>query len=173
MNIEIDKLTPCLEKVRTGEIVDTCYEVVSEQDKEKLKNWKFNWSSEDLDGCEVYKLLAVNDNRIQGLVALKNVPKDKAVYVKIAESAVHNIGETKEYAGVGGHLFAIAVLRSLELGYGGFIYMDAKNIRLVSHYTKVLGATFIGSPHPYRMAVDEQAAKRLIDFYNFNKRENE
>ena len=45
--------------------------------------------------------------------------------------------------------------------------MDAKNLRLVSHYAKTLGAVFIGTPHPYRMAIDETTAKRIINFYNF------
>ena len=169
MNVEIDKLTPCLERISTGKIVNTSFSVVSTEEIKKLSNWNFKWSAADLQKCEIYKLTAVDDNRIQGLVAIKDMPQDRAVYVKIAESAPHNMGKGKEYAGVGGHLFAIAVLRSYELGYDGFIYMDAKNLRLVSHYAKTLGAIFIGNPHPYRMAVDEAAAKRLIEFYNFRR----
>ncbi|MGN1417427.1 MAG: hypothetical protein ACI4XF_11310 [Oscillospiraceae bacterium] len=172
MNIEIDKLTPCLENVKSGEIVDTAFSVVSVQELKALHGWKFRWSSAELHGCDIYKLTVNGDERIQGLVAVKDVPRDKAVYVKIAESAPHNMGKEKEYAGVGGHLFAIAVLRSFELGYDGFIYMDAKNLRLVSHYAKTLGAIFIGNPHPFRMAVDEEAAKRLIEFYNFRRDKN-
>ena len=169
MNIEIDKLTPCLEDVKTGEIVDTSFTLASKQELETLKGWKFKWTSDDLNDCEIFKLIIKGDNRIHGLVAIKDVPQDKAVYVKIAESAPHNMGADKEYKGVGGHLFAIAVLRSMELGYDGFVYMDTKNLRLVSHYAKTLGATFIGHPHPYRMAIDEIAAKQLIEFYNFRR----
>lgn len=172
MNIEIDKLTPCLEEVSTGKIVDTTFEVVSKQELKALKGWKFKWANSELHNCEIYKLTVKGDERIQGLVAVKDIPQDRAVYVKIAESSPHNMGNDKVYAGVGGHLFAIAVLRSFELGYDGFIYMDAKNLRLVSHYAKTLGAIFIGNPHPYRMAVDEDAAKQLIEFYNFRRDEN-
>ncbi len=169
MNIEIDKLTPCLEEVKTGKIVDTSFSPILKQELNELKNWKFKWTAADLNGCEIFKLTVNGDSRIQGLIAIKDIPKDRAVYVKIAESAAHNIGEHKEYAGVGGHLFSIAVLRSYELGYDGFTYMDAKNLRLVSHYSKTLGAIFIGNPHPYRMAIDESAAKRLINLYNFRR----
>lgn len=169
MNVEIDKLTPCLENAKTGKIVDTFFSLVSKQELEALKKWKFKWDSNDLNDCEIFKLIIKNDDRIQGLIAIKDVPQDKAVYVKIAESAPCNIGASKEYKGVGGHLFAIAVLRSIELGYDGFVYMDTKNLRLVSHYTKTLGAKFIGHPHPYRMAIDEIAAKHLIEFYNFRR----
>lgn len=169
MNIEIDKLTPCLEEVKTGKIVDTFFSAVSKKEQKELKGWKFRWSG--LRECEIIKLMVKGDKRIQGLIAIKDIPQDKAFYVKIAESASHNMGKEKEYAGVGGHLFAIAVLRSYELGYDGFVYMDAKNIRLVSHYSKTLGAILIGNPHPYRMAVDEAAAKRLIEYYNFRRDE--
>lgn len=169
MNIEIDKLTPCLEKISTGKIVNTIYLKASKDELNSLLGWNFKWSEIPLNKYEIYKLNAENDDRIQGLVAIENVVPDKAVYVKIAESAPHNLGNIKEYLGVGGHLFAIAVNRSFELGYGGFIYMDAKSRKLAEHYSKILGASFIGSPHPYRMAIDEQAAARLIEYYNFRR----
>lgn len=172
MNIEIDKLTPCLEEIKTGKIVDTTFAPMLKSELSELRNWKFKWNDTFLDDCEIFKLNVKSDERIQGLIAIKNIPKDKAVYVKIAESASHNMGYQKEYAGVGGHLFSIAVLRSYELGYDGFVYMDAKNLRLVSHYSKTLGAIFIGNPHPYRMAIDESAAKRLINLYNFRRDHN-
>lgn len=114
---------------------------------------------------EIYKLQIKHDTVIQGLIALTKFEKDQAVYVNIAESAPHNLGKNKKYNGVGGHLFAIAVYRSIELGYGGFVFMDAKNTELVEHYQKTLGATFLGIPHPYRMFIDEDAAKRLLNVY--------
>lgn len=169
LNIQIDKLTPCLEKVSTGKIVNTTFSLATESDLSDLKGWKFKWHDLLPTKFEIYKLTAENDERIQGLVMLEDVSTDKAVYVKVAESAPHNMGNQKEYSGVGGHLFAIAVTRSLELGYGGFTYMDAKNIHLVNHYAKTLGAFLIGTPHPYRMIIDENAASRLIEYYNFRR----
>lgn len=169
INLEIDKLTPCLEEIKTGKIVDTSFSLVTDSEIESLKDWKFKWNKTDLKGCEIFKLTVKGDDRIQGLVSLKNMVNDKSVYVKMAESAPHNIGDDKEYAGVGGHLFSIAVLRSYELGFDGFVYMDAKNIRLVNHYIDSLGAIFIGNPHPYRMAIDEIAASKLINLYNFRR----
>lgn len=169
MNIEIDKLTPCLEKVSDGQIVNTKYLQIPPKDLKNLKGWNFKWSSLPADKFEIYKLFVEGDDRIQGLVAISDVKPDKAVYVKIAESAPHNIGKEKEYLGVGGHLFAIAVKRSFELGYGGFTYMDAKNTHLVMHYSKALGAILIGTPHPYRMIIDETAAANLVKYYNFGR----
>lgn len=169
MNVLIDSLTPCLENAKTGEIAETTFSVATKQELTDLKEWKFNWLSEDLKQCEIYKLQVNNSTDIQGLVALTVFESDAAVYVNIAESAPNNIGNDKDYIGVGGHLFAIAVQRSLELGYGGFVFMDAKNIELVNHYRKTLGAVLLGVPHPYRMYIDEKTAQNLLNIYNFNK----
>lgn len=108
-------------------------------------------------------------NEIQGLVAVTRFDRDRALYVNLAESAPHNIGENKKYNGVGGHLFAIAVQKSIDYGYDGFIFMDAKNQELVEHYKNTLGATLLGIPHPYRMVIDEDAATKLLDIYNFER----
>ena len=48
------------------------------------------------------------------------------------------ITENQKYAGVGGHLFAIAAERSLSLGFGGAITGNAANMELVEHYCSIL-----------------------------------
>lgn len=51
--------------------------------------------------------------------------------------------KVKRYEGVGGHLFAIMMpQKSMEKGYGGFVFLDAKNADLVRHYEEALGAQF-------------------------------
>ncbi|MDR2559201.1 MAG: hypothetical protein LBC86_06630 [Oscillospiraceae bacterium] len=167
--MEIDKLTPCLEKVSTGEIVKTTYAKADKNELSSLKGWLFNWKDYNLNDCEIYKVLVDDDSRIQGLIAVKDEPSNNAIYIKIAESAPHNKGKEKEYLGTGGHLFAISVLISMNKGYGGFVYMDAKNRRLVDHYIEILGASYVGGVHPFRVSIGEIAAKRLIDFYNFKR----
>jgi len=169
VDIEIDKLTPCLEKASTGEIVSTNFLIAEDADLSSLTGWLFNWKDPFLKDSIIYKVLVDGDNRIQGLIAMKDEPDNKAIYVKVAESAPHNKGNNKEYLGTGGHLFAIASLVSLSKGYGGFVYMDAKNRRLVDHYIEILGASFVGGVHPYRISISETAAKRLIEFYNFKE----
>ena len=169
MDIVIDQLTPCLKRAKDGKIVDTFYKPAAKKELRSLKGWLFDWTHDDLENSQVYKLMAEDDERIQGLVAIKKLPRDRAVYVQIAESAPHNKTKNKEYIGVGGHLFAIAVQISYESGYDGFVFMDAKNTSLVSHYARTLGALFIGHPHPYRMIIDEEAAYKLIRIYNFGR----
>jgi hypothetical protein len=169
LNVEVDKLTPCLEKASTGKLVATAYAKAVPAELASLKGWLFNWSDPYLKDSTVYKLSAGDDSRIQGLIAVKDEPGNNAIYVKITESAPHNKGKAKEYLGTGGHLFAIAALISVEKGYGGFLYMDAKNMRLANHYIEILGASYVGGVHPFRLSIDEAAAKRLIEFYDFKE----
>ena len=169
MNIEIDGFTPCLEHAKTGKIIETSYAKASKSELRSLDGWKFDWTHPSLKNAEIYKLTVKGDDKIQGLIALTKFERDKAVYINIAESAAENLGKNKVYNGVGGHLFAIAAKRSYDLGYGGFMFMDAKNAELVEHYRKSLGATLLGRPHPYRMFIDEDAAGRLLKIYTLGE----
>ncbi|MCL2157909.1 MAG: hypothetical protein FWH48_00710 [Oscillospiraceae bacterium] len=170
-NIEIDVFTPCLTEAKTGAVVETEYMLANANELKKLKKqgWNFNWDSKDLASCEIYKLTVAGDIKIQGLIALEDFARDKAIYVKIAENAPDNIGESRQYKGVGGHLFAIAVKISIIKGYGGFLFMDAKNTKLVEHYEKSLGATFLGQIHPYRMYISEKAAQKILSSYTLKE----
>lgn len=167
--VKIDGFTPCLVETSSGKIVDTQYSLATTEDL-KTSGWNFNWSDSDLRNSEVYKLTLKGDNKIQGLVALNDFKKDNAVYVKLAESAPQNIGKNKKYDGVGGHLFAIAIKKAIERGYGGFVFMDAKNIELIEHYHKTLGAVHIGGVHPYRMYIDEDNAQKILDYYTLEEK---
>lgn len=167
INIEIDHLTPCLLDNATGELVDTEYLKASASDIEKIRagGWLFDWTAPDLHNAEIYILCVQGEDEIQGLVAITVEQRNLAVHLQLAESAPHNKGKNKKYDGVGGHLFAIAVQISLENGFGGFIYFEAKNMELVKHYQDAFGAFWCGMPHEYSMLIDEDAAKNLLDEY--------
>ena len=169
MDLLIDRFTPCLENAATGELVPTTFGKASKAELKKLKGWNFNWLGEDLSKAEIYKLCVKGDSAIQGLVAVTEFERDRALYVNIAESSPHNLGISKRFSGIGGHLFAIAVHESKKRGYGGFVFMDAKNVELVDHYRKALGAILLGRPHPYRMLIDEENAERLLDIYTLEE----
>ncbi len=167
LSLEVDAFTPCLMEKATGKLIDTVYSLATKEDIElvKQKGWNFDWFAEDLEKADVYKLLLENDNEIQGLVAVTDFPRDKALYINLAESAPHNMGLSKKYEGVGGHLFAIAAKVSYDKGYGGFLFLDAKNAELVEYYKTKFGATHLGMPHPYRMFIDEEKAMELLRIY--------
>lgn len=166
-DVQIDHFTPCLIERSTGKIVQTSFSKATAKELTGLqkKGWAFNWKAPDLKQAAVYKLTLKDSSEIQGLIALTDFPNDQAVYVNIAESAPHNRGTQKQYEGVGGHLFAIAAQVSIDHGFGGFVFMDAKNTELVRHYHEKMGAQLLGMPHPYRMFIDEEAAHRLLSIY--------
>jgi len=151
------------------EIAKTIYMEATPLELASLRGWLFNWTDPRISDCIIYKLLAGDDSRIQGLIAVKDEPANKAIYVKITENAPHNKGRNREYLGVGGNLYAIAALISINKGYGGFVYMDAKNMRLVNHYIEILGASFVGGVHPFRVSINEIAARRLIKLYDLTE----
>lgn len=134
----------------------------------KAQGWNFDWAHKSLRDSEIYKLTRKGDMEIQGLVAIESDPKNLCYHLSLAESAPHNLGSSKLYEGVGGHLFAVAVQKSLDAGYGGFIYFEAKNAELVKHYTEKFGAQWIGRPHQYSMIIDEDAARTLIKAYTLD-----
>jgi hypothetical protein len=130
----------------------------------KEKGWLFDWTADELKRTNIYKLQIKDDNQIQGLVSAEVLRG--AVYVHIVESAPHNLSPNKKYKGVGGHLFAIAVKLSLANGFGGYVYFEAKNIELVNHYSKMLGASRLPTRfHEYRMEILEENAQKIIEEY--------
>ena len=102
IDILIDKLTPCLEEISTGSIYQTTFSIVDIADITGLqdKGWNFDWTDNELGRSNIYKLQLKDDDTIQGLVAAEVVRG--AVYVRLIESAPHNLGANKKYKGVGG-----------------------------------------------------------------------
>ena len=67
-----------------------------------------------------------------------------------------------KYAEAGGHLFAAATQCPADLGYGGYLYFDAKNTELAEYYSRQSGARRPGIYHQYRMDLGEAAAQGLL-----------
>jgi len=166
IDILIDKLTPCLIEKSTGNVLQTVFSIVSEDDISDLKKkgWLFDWTDEALRKTNIYKLMIKDDVVTQGLISAEVVRG--AVYVHLAESAPHNRQPNKKYDGVGGHLFAIAMKLSVSNGFGGYIFMDAKNQELVNHYIDMLGARRVSTRfHEHRLEVTEENAQKVIEMY--------
>ena len=166
IDILIDKLTPCLIEVSTCKVLQTVFSIATADDISGLneQDWLFDWTAEALQKTNIYKLLIKGDDTIQGLASAEVIRG--AVHVHLVESAPHNRGEKKQYEGVGGHLFAIAMKLSDANGFGGYIFFDAKNEDLVRHYSDMLGASIVRTRvHEYRMDVSERNAHRIIKKY--------
>lgn len=173
VGIWVDGIVPCLEDTESGEIKETVvFKIESRSFLRKFteKNgWEINWV-ETPEEVEVYALALKENNEIQGLVGVRNDPDSKAVYLHWACSSPqnnkHKYGKQK-YKGVGGHLFAIAVDKSIQWGYDGVIFGYALNKQLLIHYIEVLGCSHLGILHPYQFMLSPLNAKRLLETYTY------
>ena len=166
ISIEIDKITPCLEELKTGRIVDTQYNKISISKalakQLKTEKWKFDWGeTED----EVYQLTLSSNRLIQGLISLGD--RKTHIYVELVESSPKNIGKSKIYNGVGSHLFAIAAEKSFEAGHEGYVSFKPKTA-LKEYYEYKLGAVMMPNGD---MQLDTYASSALIEKYT-KKEEN-
>ncbi|BCN30291.1 hypothetical protein [Anaeromicropila herbilytica] len=172
IDIYMDAFTPCLLDRETNEFVDTTYSIIDKSEIPCLtkKGFLMEWNSWFIKRKEIYQLNLKDDDNIQGLIALEKRSAEMAVHINLMESAPHNQGKNKKYLGVGGHLFAIAIEQSIQLGFDGFIYFEAKNMELIKHYHESFGAELIGIGHPYRMVLDEVKSKILLEKYTLLRR---
>ena len=173
LDIWIDEIVPCLRDTSTGELKDTVvFRIESRAYLKKFREdngWHINWNEVPQD-VEVYALALHDNNEIQGLVGVKRDEDAQAAYIHWACTAPqnnkHEYGKQK-YEGVGGHLFAIAVDKSMQWGYEGAIFGFAANAELVKHYEKAFGAVHIGILHEYQIAIDAEASKKLLEVYSY------
>ena len=173
INVWIDEFTPCLKDSITGEIIPTeVIRVVRSSFLQKYNEktgWFVNWASL-LDTDEIYALVIKGTVDIQRLVALEKDSDSKAIYISWMVSAPQNnklLTENVKNIGVGGHLFAIAVDKSIEYGFDGYVYGFAANRELLEHYMKQFNAQFIGMRHPYQFMIDDVAAQTIREVYDY------
>lgn len=171
--VEVDELTACLKDNITGELVDT--EVIpitrkSVLSKFKKKNgWYTNWE-ELSEVAEIYALVIKGTFSIQGLVAVHNDFNSKTAFIDWAVASPENnpkLTENKKYNGVGGHLIAIAVERSIAYGYEGAVSGFAANADLMNHYVKSFGAIPICQLHDYQIFIDEVQGQKIKEVYTY------
>jgi len=86
---------------------------------------------------------------------------DRHIEMHLIESAPHNLGKSKKYAGVAANLVAYACKLSFESGFEGFVSFKPKT-RLFEHYKRTLGAEPI---FRNRMQIATDSAKNLVNSY--------
>jgi hypothetical protein len=174
LDVEIDAFTPCLKDTRTGQIVPTHVSQITSRANvkpcTKKAGWNVNWSQMPKD-VDIYALTIAGSDKFQGLIGIRNDPVTKAVYIHWASTAPGNNkllnNGRRDYDGVGGHLIAIAIQKSIDLGYGGCVYGYAANAKVLEHYKKWFGAKHIGMLHPYHFIIDEAEAKKVQEVYTY------
>ena len=118
----------------------------------------------------IYALVIKGTVDIQGMVALSGNKDLSAVYVAWMCASPNNnpmLTDQKDYNGVGGHLFAIAVDRSYQLGYDGAITGNAADRELVDHYCDAFGADYIGMLHEFQIGISGNAAIKIKEGYSY------
>ena len=165
INVIIDEFTPCLKDAKTGELVQT--EVIRINRKTFLRKynrktgWYINWAS------------LIAENEIYALVVEGSVDILYITWMCASPDNNKLLSEDVKYFGVGGHLFAIAAQKSLEYGFGGFMYGFAANQNLLQHYVEVFNGEIIAMLHPYQFAIDEENAKRIMEMYDYDWTDDE
>lgn len=173
IDIWIDGIVPCLRDTATGELKDTVvFKIESRSYLKKFRRkngWHINWDEIPRD-VDVFALALHDTNEIQGLVGVKNDKEAKAAYIHWACTAPHNNKHetgNQKYEGVGGHLFAIAVDKSVQWGYEGAVFGFAANQTLVDHYVEAFGAYHLGILHEFQIVIEGEASKKLLEVYRY------
>ena len=170
-------MVPCLIDANTNKEVKTVVSQIKSAGELKgynSKNWYVNWGKL-LANNEVFAL-KTSDGEIQGLVAIENDKEASAAVLSWAVAAPWNNPEklggcSKKYLGVGGHLFAIGVERSVSYGYGGVLLGHPSDKRVMQHYIEKLGAEEfpISNGYAYTIVIWEKAAQRIKEVYSYEK----
>lgn len=175
IDIEVDELVPCLKDNTTGEILATEVRTLSKSEYSHYtasNGWSIDWGNIP-DSEEVLGVYLSNDTEPQGLIAIRK-EKD-GIYLSYASTAPHNNKQlnkgNQRYAGVGGHLFAAAIEESLKAGNAtGCVYGYAVNEDVLKHYINTFGAVHLPIVHEYQFIIDGEAAQKMLEKYNFERR---
>lgn len=125
---------------------------------------------------EIYALVLKGTVDIQGLIAIKHEPTYQSTYITWMCTASHNnpqLVDMPKYAGVGGHLFAIAGTESQKVGFNGEVFGFAANQRVLEHYVEKLHATPIQMLHPYHFAIFDNNMQELLETYTYELTDEE
>ena len=174
ISVEVDEFVPCLKDAATGEILPTEVAKISRKDLKKFTEaggWGDDWKDRPKDEY-VLGVFIQGESEPQGLISLR--ADEHGLYMSFASTAPHNnkqiTGGSQKYIGVGGHLFAAAIQESVRTGNGGAVYGFAANEELLNYYIHKFGAFYCGVLHPYHFFIADEAAQRIIDIYNFERR---
>ena len=134
--------------------------------KNEFKNWLFDWSKTEKKGYKILALYVEGDNRIQGVISIRENPQNMSIEIDIVESAPFNSSynkkvKDKEYNEVGICLFTEVCKRSFDLGYDGYVESIAKS-NLVKYYMDNMRAIPIDTQ---RMYINSSGAKWLMEKY--------
>lgn len=173
VNIWIDEIVACLKSTETGELHETVvFRIESRSFLRKFQKnngWNIDWNRIPAD-VEVYALALKGNHEIQGLVGIRKDQDPHAAYIHWACVAPHNNKREygkQNYVGVGGHLFAVAVDKSIQWGFEGVVHGFAANRTLLEHYMNTFHAQYLGAVHQYQFMLYGHYARQLLEVYHY------
>lgn len=121
-------------------------------------NFGFNWKREIEHDLFAIRILA--NNKIVGLMALKDFKSESRIQIMLLESSKENIGALKLYDNIAGCLIAFACNIAILNKYQGFVSLIPKTI-LIEHYKKNYGFVEFGR----QIMVDSEISRELVKKY--------
>ena len=137
---------------------------------ESSRAWQTDWTSDFIQDKALlkYALEITATKKLLGLAAYRDIPEGILIYVEYIESAPDSnptLTQQKEYLGIGAALLARGVQLSIDLGYGGTIFLKAKTSDLQKYYIEQFGAVPFSSANPFLLLIDGESAKELFFQY--------
>lgn len=135
--------------------------------KTEAEHWQTSWRSAFIQNTALIKrALETRDTKeLLGLGAYRDMPEGVLVYVEYLEAAPHSnptLAASRKYRGIGAALLAYGVQLSVDLGYGGTIFLKAKTSEIREHYIRDFGAIPFSRAEPFLLLIDGDAAYALL-----------
>jgi len=108
---------------------------------EESKRFEFDWNKEKQH--TVYLLKLVVEEKLLGIVAVVDIPKEFRLHIQLIENSKSNIGKKKEYDFVAGCMLAFVCNLAVEKGYDGFVSLEPKT-KLENLYREKYGFKNMG-----------------------------
>lgn len=155
---------------RTEEKVEVDIQPVNSRDLKLIRsdpNFIFEWGK--YKNKELYKLVVLSDDNIQGLICIVDHTDDftYAIEIELLEVSNENVGKKKRFDRVAGLLIAFACRESLRRGHEGYMFLTPKTA-LIKHYIEKYHFLFtgpIGNNPVGLMVAEERIARKLIKEY--------
>jgi hypothetical protein len=138
-------------------------EIVEISEKELISisekgDFQFNWL--EVTNYNIYAIRPIESKNVLGLMAIKDIPEEVRIEIKLLESSKENIGHDKLFNRIAGCLIAWACYIAFVKGYYGFVSLLPKT-QLIAHYVEAYGFQQFGR----QLASDPKNSHRLIKYY--------
>ena len=154
-------LLMALVEIKTNKKIKVKIVPVEEDDYKLLtkKRYYFSWKPfKNRRGVLVYKLQISGDDDILGVMALIEVPDESRIKIDLLACSKENVGKSKAYDGITGHLIADACRQAVKQ-YGGDACVSlVPKTRLKSHYIRKYGMLDAG----WQLFLEGKALNNII-----------